>query len=62
MNAKLVTLALGCATWLPVTAHAQIANVTLYGNLNLDLELVRGQQPDGTNPTVTRVSSNSSRI
>jgi predicted porin len=62
MNLRLVTLALGCATWLPGAGHAQIANVTLYGNLNLDLELIRGQQPDGTNPTVTRVSSNSSRI
>ena len=62
MNVKLVTLALGCATWLPGAVHAQIANVTLYGNLNLDLELIRGQQPDGTNPTVTRVSSNSSRF
>ena len=62
MNAKLVTLALGCATWLPGTVHAQIANVTVYGSLNLDLELVRGQQSDGTNPTVTRVSSNSSRL
>ena len=62
MNAKLVTLALGCATWLPGIVHAQIANVTLYGNLNLDLELIRGQQPDGTNPNVTRLSSNSSRI
>src|SRR5215471_5705365 len=62
MNAKLVTLALGCATWLPGMAVAQIANVTLYGNLNLDLEFIRGAQPDGTNPTVTRVSSNSSRF
>jgi len=62
MNAKLATLALGCATWLPGGALGQIANVTLYGNLNLDLELIRGAQPDGTNPTVTRVSSNSSRI
>src|SRR5215471_20595357 len=62
MNAKLVTLALSCATWLPGAALAQIANVTLYGNLNLDLEFIRGEHPDGTNPTVTRVSSNSSRF
>ena len=62
MNAKLVTLALGCAAGLPLAAQAQIANVTLYGNLNLDVELINGAQPDGTNPTVTRVSSNSSRL
>jgi predicted porin len=53
------------ATWaaaLPPTAHAQLANVQLYGSLNLDFELVSGRQPDGTNPTVNRVSSNSSRF
>lgn len=44
------------------TAHAQFTNVRLYGNLNLDLELVNGRQPDGANPTVIRVSSNSSRF
>jgi predicted porin len=43
-------------------AHAQFSNVRLYGNLNLDFELVSGRQPDGTNPTVNRVSSNSSRF
>jgi predicted porin len=42
--------------------QAQIANVRLYGTLNLDLELVSGKQADGTNPTVNRVSSNSSRL
>jgi len=62
MNARLVTLALGCAAGLPLAAQAQIANVTLYGNLNLDVELINGAQPDGTNPTVTRLSSNSSRL
>jgi predicted porin len=44
------------------TAHAQFSNVRLYGNLNLDVEFVSGRQPDGTNPTVNRVSSNSSRF
>jgi len=43
-------------------AHAQFSNVRLYGNLNLDVELVSGRQPDGTNPTVNRISSNSSRF
>ncbi len=43
-------------------AHAQFANFKLYGTLNLDLELLNGRQSDGTNPTVNRVSSNSSRF
>ena len=43
-------------------ARAQFVNVRLYGSLNLDLELVDGKQGDGANPTVTRVSSNSSRF
>ena len=43
-------------------AHAQFTNVRLYGNVNLDVELVNGRQPDGSNPTVNRVSSNSSRF
>jgi predicted porin len=43
-------------------ALAQFSNVSLYGNLNLDFEIVNGRQPDGTNPTVNRISSNSSRF
>ena len=43
-------------------AQAQFSNVRLYGELNLDFELVNGRQPDGSNPTVNRVSSNSSRF
>jgi predicted porin len=43
-------------------AHAQFANFKLYGSLNLDWELISGRQSDGTNPTVNRVSSNSSRF
>jgi predicted porin len=62
MKRRLVALALGCAASTPLAAQAQIANVTLYGNLNLDLEWVNGRQPDGSNPTVMRVSSNSSRL
>jgi len=54
-------LALVCAASMS-SAHAQFSNVRLYGNLNLDLELVNGRQPEGGNPTVVRVSSNSSRF
>src|SRR6266700_7222795 len=62
MNKKLVALAVAGAFALPLAAQAQTANVTLYGRLNMDLEFVRGTQADGTNPTVNRVSSNSSRF
>jgi predicted porin len=51
----------GVAVSAPV-ANAQFTNVRLYGNLNLDFELINGRQPDGSNPTVNRVSSNSSRF
>lgn len=54
-------LCAGAATLAP-PAHAQFANLKLYGSLNLDLEFIRGAQLDGTNPTVNRVSSNSSRF
>lgn len=43
-------------------AHAQFSNLRLYGSLNLDLEFIDGKQSDGSNPTVNRVSSNSSRF
>ncbi len=43
-------------------ARAQFANATLYGNLNLDVEVVNGARTDGGNPSVVRVSSNSSRF
>ena len=43
-------------------AHAQFLNVSLYGNLNLDVEVVNGTQIDGSNPSIVRVSSNSSRF
>jgi predicted porin len=62
MNKKLVALAVAGAFALPLAAQAQTANVTLYGRLNLDLEFVNGKQPDGSNPTVNRLSSNSSRF
>ncbi|HEX8011889.1 MAG TPA: porin [Casimicrobiaceae bacterium] len=62
MNKKLVALAVAGAFALPLAAQAQTANVTLYGRLNMDLEFVSGKQADGSNPTVNRVSSNSSRL
>lgn len=43
-------------------AQAQFANVRLYGSLNLDLEVVSGARADGSNPSIVRVSSNSSRF
>jgi predicted porin len=61
MNKKLVALAVAGALASPLAAQAQTANVTLYGRLNLDLEFVKGDQ-GGSNPTVNRVSSNSSRF
>ena len=62
MNKALVAFALACACASPLAAHGQIYNVRLYGDLNLDLEFVRGKQPDDSNPTVNRLSSNSSRL
>lgn len=62
MNKKLVALAVAGAFALPLAAQAQTANVTLYGRVNVDMEIVSGQQANGTNPHVFRVSSNSSRL
>src|SRR6266700_3065654 len=71
MNKKLVAVAIAGAFASPLAVQAQTANVTLYGRLNMDLEFVNGRTcaaapvcPPGTtsNPTVNRVSSNSSRI
>ncbi len=62
MNKKLVVLAVAGAFASPLAVQAQTANVTLYGRVNIDLEFIKGQQPDGSNPTVNRVSSNSSRF
>jgi predicted porin len=70
MNKKLVALAVAGAFALPLAAQAQTANVTLYGRANVDLEFVRGAQAaapangiaNGDNPTVVRVSSNTSRF
>lgn len=62
MNKKLVVLAVAGAFASPLAVQAQTANVTLYGRVNIDLEFVKGEQADGSNPTVNRVSSNSSRF
>jgi len=67
MNKKLVAVAVAGLLAAPLAAQAQNANVTLYGRLNIDLEAVNGAQaPDASghkiNPTVWRLSSNSSRL
>ena len=76
MKKKLVAVAVAGVLGAPLAAHAQTANVTLYGRLNIDFELVNGKTCDGAavpsgnnpcptgtrNPTVTRLSSNSSRF
>src|SRR6476620_5438166 len=62
MKKKLVAVAVAGVLAAPLAAQAQTANVTLYGRPNVDLEFVNGRQPDGSNPNVTRLSSNSSRF
>jgi predicted porin len=59
---RLARLLLVGGVALSPLAHAQFVNVSLYGSLNLDLELVNGAQNDGSNPSIARVSSNSSRF
>jgi predicted porin len=62
MNKTLVVFALACGCASPLPVQGQIYNVRLYGDLNVDLEFVRGKQADDSNPTVNRLSSNSSRL
>jgi predicted porin len=62
MNKKLVAVAVAGLLATPMAAFAQTANVTLYGIVNLDYELVNGKQIDGSNPNSSRLSSNSSRF
>jgi len=62
MKRLLVVTILAAAAAFAQQAEAQISNVRLYGTLNLDFEFVSGKQRDDTNPTVNRVSSNSSRF
>ena len=64
MNNKLA-VAVAAVLASPLTAQAQSANVSLYGRLNLDIELVGGRQAPSAgsvNPHVWRLSSNSSRL
>ena len=59
MNKKLVAVAVAAVLAAPLAAQAQTANVTLYGRLNLTLEYI---DANGSNPSVQRLSSNSSRL
>lgn len=62
MSKKLVALAVAGACAVPLAGQAQTANVTLYGRINMTMEMVSGEQADGSNPNVFRVSSNASRL
>ena len=73
MNKKLVAVAVAGMLAAPMAAQAQTANVTLYGRLNLDMEVVNVKQdnisrpgdPSGVNApkaNIFRVMSNSSRL
>ena len=46
MNKKLVAVAIAGLLAVPL-AQAQTANVTLYGRVNLDMEVVNGKQANG---------------
>jgi predicted porin len=67
MNKKLVAVAIAGLLAAPL-AQAQTANVTLYGRINLDMEVVNGNlaptanHPGGYNPSLFKVSANSSRF
>jgi len=67
MNKKLVAVAIAGLLAAPL-AQAQTANVTLYGRINLDMEIVNGNlaptanHPGGYNPSLYKVSANSSRF
>ena len=61
MKKRAVAVAVGLLA-APIAAQAQTSNLTLYGRLNLDVEVIRGKQaPDASgkqaNPWVTRLSS-----
>jgi predicted porin len=61
LDRRAIWLLVGGVALSPL-AHAQFANVSLYGSLNLDVEVVNGKLSDGGNPSIARVSSNSSRF
>ena len=48
MNKKLVAVAVAGVLAAPLAAQAQTANVTLYGRLNITLEVHRRATGDGT--------------
>jgi len=54
--------ALCLASLVGTAAHAQETQVTVYGRLNVDIELVSGRISDTENPHVFRVNSNSSQF
>ena len=74
MNKKLVAVAVAGLLAAPLAAQAQTANVTLYGRLNLDMEVINAKQDTTQNPgntgtdgnatkaNIFRVMSNSSRL
>jgi predicted porin len=68
MNKKLVAVAVAGLLAAPLAAQAQTANVTLYGRLNLDMEVIINAKNDNTAPNnnnkqnIYRVNSNSSRL
>jgi predicted porin len=65
MNKKLVAVAIAGLLAAPL-AQAQTANVTLYGRANMNMAFVNGAKadplPNGSNPNIFRVDSNSSRF
>ena len=50
MNKKLVAVAVAGMLAAPLAAQAQTANVTLYGRLNLDMEVVNVKQDNISAP------------
>ncbi len=66
MNKKLVAVAVAGLLAAPLAAQAQTANVTLYGRLNLDMEVVNAKQdapiPGTPKTNMFFVKSNSSRL
>jgi len=64
MNKKLLAIAIAGVLAAPL-AQAQTANVTLYGRLNLDTEVIinaKQDTPQGNKQNIYRVSTNSSRL
>jgi len=58
MNKKLVAVAVAGMLAAPLAAQAQTANVTLYGRLNLDMEVVNVKMDTTQNPGNTGVDGN----